>query len=194
MSRLTLALVAALVFVLVAACGDKKGTKVQVVTEEAPKAAPAESEAEEPKEPEAKPEPAEPKEREVPRHYDKRDMPIPAPEDVKKPPKGAQQTEAGVYYRVIEEGEGKSPKTDSAVTVHYTGWTTNGKMFDSSHKDGEPSSFRVTGVIAGWTDILMYMSPGSSYRVWIPEKLAYKGKPGRPAGMLVFDIKLLEIQ
>jgi peptidylprolyl isomerase len=80
------------------------------------------------------------------------------------------------------------------VTVHYAGWTTDGKMFDSSIPRGKPSTFPLNRVIPGWTEGLQLMVIGEKTRFWIPEELAYKGKPGRPQGMLVFDVELLEIK
>jgi peptidylprolyl isomerase len=77
--------------------------------------------------------------------------------------------------------------------VHYTGWTTDGKMFDSSVTRGQPATFPLDSVIPGWTDGLQVMTVGERTRFWIPDELAYKGKPGRPQGMLVFDVELLEI-
>jgi hypothetical protein len=79
------------------------------------------------------------------------------------------------------------------VKVHYTGWTTDGKMFDSSVTRGQPITFPLDSVIPGWTDGLQVMVVGEKTRFWIPEELAYKGKPGRPQGMLVFDVELIEI-
>jgi peptidylprolyl isomerase len=89
---------------------------------------------------------------------------------------------------------GPHPKPSDTVRVHYTGWTTDGKMFDSSVTRGQPSEFSLMGVIAGWTDGLQVLSAGDKARFWIPEDLAYKGVPGKPQGMLVFDIELLEIK
>jgi peptidylprolyl isomerase len=66
-------------------------------------------------------------------------------------------------------------------------------MFDSSELRGEPASFNLNGVIAGWTDGIPVMTVGDRVRFWIPEELAYKGAPDKPAGMLVFDVELLEI-
>ena len=86
------------------------------------------------------------------------------------------------------------PGPTSRVSVHYTGWQTDGKMFDSSHKRGRPSTFPLNGVIAGWTEGLQLMVEGEKTRFWIPEDLAYKGRPGRPSGTLVFDVELLEIK
>ncbi|MGB0590232.1 MAG: FKBP-type peptidyl-prolyl cis-trans isomerase [Myxococcota bacterium] len=121
---------------------------------------------------------------------------VPAPKDVRQPPKkGATSTMAGVKYRVLKAGEGKgNPKISSQVTIHYTGWTTNGRMFDSTMKTGEPATFGLSGLIDGWKDVIQYMVIGDVFRVWIPQKLAYKGKAGRPAGTLVFDIELLDFK
>ena len=120
--------------------------------------------------------------------------PIPAPADVAAAPKDAQKTKSGLASKVIEKGTGKEhPKATSTVKVHYSGWTTDGKMFDSSVMRGSPAIFPLNGVIPGWTEGLQLMVPGETRRIWIPEELAYKGMPGRPAGMLVFDVQLLEI-
>jgi len=120
--------------------------------------------------------------------------PIPAPADVAAPPKDAERTKSGLASKVIEKGTGKEhPEATSTVKVHYTGWTTDGKMFDSSVMRGQPASFPLNQVIPGWTEGLQLMVPGETRRLWIPEDLAYKGMPGRPAGMLVFDVQLLEI-
>ncbi len=119
--------------------------------------------------------------------------PIPAPSDVAAPPDDAQVTASGLAYRVLTEGTGDTPTSTDRVRVHYTGWTTDGEMFDSSVSRGEPSEFGVTQVIAGWTEGLQLMNVGAEHRLWIPEDLAYRGASGRPAGMLVFDVQLLEI-
>jgi peptidylprolyl isomerase len=121
--------------------------------------------------------------------------PIPAPKDVAKPPKSAKTTESGLAYKVLSEGKGgDKPTRASMVEVHYTGWTTDGKMFDSSVARGQPAQFPLGRVIAGWTEGLQLMSVGDKYRLWIPEDLAYKGRPGKPQGMLVFDVELLSIK
>ena len=77
--------------------------------------------------------------------------------------------------------------------VHYTGWTTDGKMFDSSVARNEPASFGLDEVITGWTQGLQMMVEGEKRRFWIPAPLAYEGKDG-PQGLLVFDIELLKIE
>jgi len=117
-----------------------------------------------------------------------------APADVAAPPADAQKTESGLATKVIEPGDGPKPGPDSVVVAHYTGWTTDGKAFDSSVSRGKPASFPLNRVIPGWTEGLQLMSVGETRRLWIPEDLAYKGRPGRPAGMLVFDVELLEIK
>jgi len=119
--------------------------------------------------------------------------PIPAPSDVEAPPEDAEVTASGLAYKVLTEGAGESPTAMDRVRVHYTGWTTDGEMFDSSVTRGEPSEFGLTQVIAGWTEGLQLMKVGAEHRLWIPEELAYRGASGRPAGMLVFDVELIEI-
>jgi FKBP-type peptidyl-prolyl cis-trans isomerase len=119
---------------------------------------------------------------------------IPAPSDVKAPPKDAKKTPTGLAYKVIKPGTGKEhPTATSAVTVHYTAWTTDGKMFDSSVTRGMPATFPLNRVIAGWTEGVQLMVEGEKTRFWIPENLAYKGQRP-PLGMLVFDVELIKIQ
>ena len=120
-----------------------------------------------------------------------------APPDVKAPPKNAIKTKSGLVYRVLQKGTGKDhPTATSRVTVHYSGWTTDGKMFDSSVARGQPSSFNLNQVIKGWTEGVQLMVVGEKTRFWIPADLAYGSnpRPGAPSGMLVFDIELLNIQ
>ena len=120
--------------------------------------------------------------------------PPPVPKDVAAPPKDAKKTEKGVFYKVLKKGTGTAkPVPTSKVKVHYTGWTTDGKMFDSSVTRGKPITFGLNGVIPGWTDGMQTMVVGQKTRFWIPAEMAYKDKPGRPQGMLVFDVELLEI-
>ncbi len=121
--------------------------------------------------------------------------PTTAPLDVAAPPETARRGSNGLRFCILRRGEGTVyPSTDSTVRVHYTGWTTDGEMFDSSHTRGEPISLSVSGVIRGWTMSLTHMTEGQIRRVWIPEELAYRGEAGRPAGMLVFDIELVAIE
>ena len=119
---------------------------------------------------------------------------IPAPSDVQAAPKEAKRTPSGLAYKVIKPGTGKEhPTAASAVTVHYTGWTTDGKMFDSSIPKGKPSTFPVNRVIPGFSEGLQLMVAGETRRLWIPEALAYKGAEGKPKGVLVFDVHLIEM-
>jgi peptidylprolyl isomerase len=116
------------------------------------------------------------------------------PADVAAPPADAQHSESGLAWKVLKPGTGTvHPTKDSIVRVHYAGWTTGGKMFDSSYAKGTPATFELTKVIPGWTEGLQLMTTGESRRFWIPKSIAYRGAPGKPEGMLVFDIDLIEI-
>jgi len=121
------------------------------------------------------------------------EMPNRAPSDVKAPPADAKKTASGLAYKVLKPGVGaRHPKPSDQVTVHYSGWTTDGKMFDSSVVRGQPTTFAVNGVIAGWSEGVQLMVEGEKVRFWIPEKLAYEGKQA-PYGLLVFDVELIKI-
>lgn len=118
--------------------------------------------------------------------------PTQAPADVTQPPAEARITTSGLAFRTLRAGTGtKHPTRRSQVNVHYTGWTTDGKMFDSSILRREPSGFRLSEVIPGWTEGIQLMVQGEKTRFWIPQKLAYRGERGKPSGMLVFDVELL---
>ena len=120
---------------------------------------------------------------------------IPAPDDVAAPPADAEVTESGLASKVLQAGTGdEHPGPRDTVKAHYTGWTTDGKMFDSSVVRGQPASFPLDRVIPGWTEGLQLMVVGETRRLWIPEELAYGGRPNRPQGMLVFDVELLGFQ
>ena len=120
------------------------------------------------------------------------------PEDVAAPPADATVTASGLSYKVLREGTGtEHPTVTSTVEVHYSGWTTDGKMFDSSVVRGETITFPLNGVIGGWTEGVQLMVVGEKTRFWIPGEMAYGDtpeQPGAPAGMLVFDIELFSIQ
>ena len=132
---------------------------------------------------------------EAPPTEGQRPQTLPAPADVAAPPADAQKTASGLAYKVLQPGTGTAKPTAAAtVKVDYTGWTTDGNMFDSSVVRGRPASFPLDRVIPGWTEGLQLMVVGEKTRLWIPEALAYMGKPGRPAGMLVFDVELLDIK
>jgi len=104
---------------------------------------------------------------------------------------------SGLQYEVITEGSGKKPTLKSSVTTHYHGTLPNGTVFDSSYQRGQPATFPVNGVIAGWTEALQLMPEGSKWRLYIPSDLAY-GKRGAgrdigPDAALVFDVELLKV-
>ena len=120
---------------------------------------------------------------------------IPAPPDVAAVPADASVTATGLASKVLKSGSGtRHPRPNSRVTVHYTGWTVDGKMFDSSVARNEPISFGLNQVIPGWTEGVQAMVEGETRRLWIPEKLAYAGAAGAPKGMLVFDVELIKIE
>jgi FKBP-type peptidyl-prolyl cis-trans isomerase len=107
-------------------------------------------------------------------------------------------TQSGLQYEVIAAGEGEAPKATDTVSVHYTGWTTDGKMFDSSHARGAPAEFPLNRVIKGWTEGLQLMKPGGKFLFMIPGPLAYgeRGSPPKigPNATLVFYVELLAIK
>ncbi len=119
------------------------------------------------------------------------------PSDVQAAPADSEKTASGLASKVLQAGKGdKKPAAADTVTVHYSGWTTDGKLFDSSVKRGQPTSFPLNGVIKGWTEGLQLMVEGEKRRFWIPAGLAYGENPGggRPGGLLVFDVELLNIK
>jgi FKBP-type peptidyl-prolyl cis-trans isomerase len=110
---------------------------------------------------------------------------------------GVKQTSSGLQYEVLKEGDGMRPTDSSTVKVHYEGTLLNGKKFDSSRDRGEPTSFPLNRVIAGWTEGLQLMKAGSRYKFYIPHTIGY-GETGAgeniPGGaVLVFDVELLEV-
>ncbi len=122
---------------------------------------------------------------------------LPAPADVAAVPDGAEVTASGLASVVLVAGTGSEhPGPYSNVEVHYTGWTTDGQMFDSSKLRGQTAVFPLNRVIAGWTEGVQLMVEGEQRRFWIPAELAYanSSRPGAPQGMLVFDIELIDIK
>lgn len=107
-------------------------------------------------------------------------------------------TASGLQYEVLTKGTGtKNPAASDTVTVHYAGTTLDGKEFDSSYKRGEPTSFPLNRVIAGWTEGVQLMTEGAKYRFYIPSDLAYgtrgAGRDIQPNATLIFDVELLKI-
>ena len=109
---------------------------------------------------------------------------------------GVVVTESGLQYLVVKEGSGKKPGPNDVVTVHYTGRLIDGTVFDSSVERGEPATFAVGQVIAGWVEGLQLMSEGAAYRLFIPSELAY-GEHGtgpiQPNSALIFDVQLIKV-
>lgn len=112
-------------------------------------------------------------------------------------PTDAERTPSGIASRILQVGLGSvRPTLQSRVTVHYTGWTADGREFEDSRKAGQgPITFGLTQVIPGWTEILQQMVKGEKRRVWIPGHLAYDSdpRPYVPKGPLVFDIEIIDI-
>ena len=105
---------------------------------------------------------------------------------------------SGLQYRVLASGEGESPTTTDSVLAHYHGTLTDGTVFDSSVDRGEPATFGLSQVIAGWTEALQLMKVGDKWRLFIPPSLAYGEASPTPAippnSALIFDVELLEIR
>jgi FKBP-type peptidyl-prolyl cis-trans isomerase FklB len=110
---------------------------------------------------------------------------------------GVIELPSGLQYSVITEGTGIKAKASNQVKVHYTGTLIDGTVFDSSVSRGEPATFGVTQVIAGWVEGLQLMSKGSKYKFFIPSNLAYgaqgAGKLIGPHSTLIFEVELLDI-
>ena len=110
---------------------------------------------------------------------------------------GVHVTASGLQYQVVKEGTGRRPGPNDVVTVHYTGRLIDGTVFDSSVERGEPATFAVGQVIAGWVEGLQLMSEGAAYRLFIPSELAYGAHgtgPIQPHSTLVFDVQLLRVE
>jgi len=105
---------------------------------------------------------------------------------------------SGLQYKVITAGNGKKPKATDTVSTQYRGTLIDGTEFDSSYKRGQPASFPVKGVIAGWTEALQLMPVGSKWQLFVPAGLAYgprgAGQMIGPNATLIFDVELLSIQ
>lgn len=112
--------------------------------------------------------------------------------------KGVKITASGLQYKVLTAGKGKKPGPEDTVTVNYRGTLIDGTEFDSSYKRGQPATFPVKGVIAGWTEALQLMPEGSKWMLYVPAALAY-GERGvsqliGPHATLLFEVELLSIK
>lgn len=119
--------------------------------------------------------------------------PVPVPKDVGAPPPDVEVTASGLAYKVLKRGKGSShPAPTDTIEIDYSGWTRDGRLFDSSVLRGERARFPLKQLILGWQEGVLLMSPGDTFRFWIPGRLAYDGShdPSRPSGMLVFDVTL----
>ncbi|MGV3761077.1 FKBP-type peptidyl-prolyl cis-trans isomerase [Parapedobacter sp.] len=111
---------------------------------------------------------------------------------------GITTTASGLQYEVIREGTGIRPTLSDTVTVHYKGQLTNGDVFDSSYDRGQPATFPLERVIAGWQEGLQLMPAGAHYRLYIPYELGYgergAGQDIPPYSTLVFEVELVSVQ
>lgn len=107
-------------------------------------------------------------------------------------------TDSGLNYRILRNSDRRKPTKNDTVTVNYRGWLNNGKVFDSSYDRGEPTSFPLSGVIAGWTEGMQLVGEGGMIELWVPSRLGYgeRGSPGSiPAhANLHFIIELVDIE
>jgi len=111
--------------------------------------------------------------------------------NAKKP--GVITLPSGLQYKVIRQGTGKSPGPHDSVTVHYRGTLINGQEFDSSFRDNKPATFRVGGVIKGWTEALQLMKEGAKWQLFIPADLAYGERGALADKTLIFDVELISV-
>ncbi len=124
---------------------------------------------------------------------------IPPPPDVKGPPADGEKSKTGLVSKVLSKGQGSQhPTAGCEVKVRYSGWMTDGKLFDTSEKKGAGfvAQFPIDLLIKGWQEGLKLMVAGEKRRMWIPAELAYGDtprRPGGPHGMLVFDVELVDI-
>jgi len=122
--------------------------------------------------------------------------PVQVPVDVAAPPADAVRTPSGLAYKVLARGKGgPTPGPGSEIEIHYSGWTPDGRLFDSSVARDQRGLFPLSELIQGWQEGVQLMSRGDSFRFWIPGHLAYDllpPSPQVPRGMLVFDVTLYD--
>lgn len=106
---------------------------------------------------------------------------------------GVVTTESGLQYQIVEEGTGKTPSPTDQVTVNYRGTLVDGKEFDSSFKRGKPASFKLNGVIKGWTEGLQLVKEGGKIKLFVPSELAYRDRGALAHQVLIFDVDLISV-
>lgn len=117
-----------------------------------------------------------------------------APPEVAAVPPDAERSASGLAWRVLREGTGdKHPGPGSIVSLRYTGWTPEGKVFMSTERKRLPKSSSMSAMLPGWSEGIAMMTLGEKRRFWLTRELAYHGQPGRPPGNVVFDIELVAI-
>lgn len=125
--------------------------------------------------------------------------PLPAPDNVAAIPPGTELTPGGVGIAILREAPADAPRPTllDTITVHYAGWTTDGKMFDASYLRQQTATFPLGKLIQGWQEAVPLMQVGEMARIWIPGALGYDNRADRPfapKGMLVFDVELIGIE
>jgi FKBP-type peptidyl-prolyl cis-trans isomerase len=119
----------------------------------------------------------------------------PTPRELKAP-RSARKTPSGLAVQVLHKGRGaRSPGPESRMTLHVSGWTTDGRLIESSVMAGQPATYELEGVLSGWREALQGMVVGDKVRLWIPAALAFGEKPrrGQPHGDVVYELELLGI-
>ena len=113
-------------------------------------------------------------------------------------PRQFQTTDSGLRYRILRKSNGAKPTASNSVTVHYRGWLDSGKVFDSSYDRGEPATFGLGQVVAGWTEGMQLIGVGGMIELWVPARLGYgttgSGGDVPPNATLHFVVELLEVR
>lgn len=122
-----------------------------------------------------------------------------APDDVAAPPADAMTDESGLSWKRLSEPldpavAGAPPGPNDSVSVRYTGWTADGRLFDTTEERNRPRTFRVSGVIKGFELAVQKLRVNEKARFWVPQSIAYDGRAGKPAGMLVFDLQVVGVE
>ncbi len=115
-----------------------------------------------------------------------------------KKKEGVVSLPSGLQYKILKAGDGRKPTDADTVECNYRGTLINGTEFDNSSRTGKPATFKVTGLISGWTEALKLMPEGSKWQIFIPPQLAYgergAGRDIGPNATLIFDVELLSVK